>query len=119
MIYICVKNWDSALNAFYFMSSDPSYLPSHLALPSPTPNKVTLAIKKQECKRRKTRHLWEYRLHFHLRIKGKVPEVSKAIIIFLEIHIFNETSHSLVVKLQFICGTSGICGALSLLLCIV
>ena len=33
--HICVKIWGSPLNTFYFMSNDPSYLPSHLARPSP------------------------------------------------------------------------------------
>ena len=32
---MCVKNSGSPLNTFYFMSNDPSYLPSHLARPSP------------------------------------------------------------------------------------
>ena len=33
--HICVKNWGSSVNTFYFMSNDPSYLPSRLALPYP------------------------------------------------------------------------------------
>ena len=33
--HICVKNWGSPVNTFYFMSNDPSYLPSRLARPNP------------------------------------------------------------------------------------